>query len=139
MKSLRPIAALMCSVALGAASLSLAAPSAFAAAFGARADIPFSFQLEGKTFDAGAYRFEATPWQSVIAMVGPSGQTHLMMTSPLGNPNKSVDPKLIFIRSRGGLCLSEIWINSGPGGHKVPTPPAARGAHLEIALSLANH
>jgi len=126
-------------LAIGAASLMLAAPLAFAAPAGARADIPFEFQLDGRTFDAGAYRFEATQWNGVVALVDSDGRKHLMMTSPLGNPNAVAKPKLVFVQTRSGLSLSEIWTPAAPGGYRISIPPPARGARVEVALSLSNY
>jgi hypothetical protein len=106
-----------------------------AATIGARAQIPFAFQLNGKTFDAGNYKFESTQWHGVVAMVDAAGHKTLVASTPLGNPNTTVDPKLSFVRTKAGMSLSEVWINAGTGGYKLATPPAASGETVEVALA----
>lgn len=115
--------------------LAIGAMAVSAATSGARALIPFAFQSNGKTYEAGSYRFEATQWHGVVAMVDAAGHTTLMGTTPLGNPNKPVQAKLNFVRTKAGLSLSEVWINAGTGGYKLATPAAATGETVEVALA----
>ena len=115
--------------------LAIVAMVVSAAPIGARAQIPFAFQLNGKTFEAGTYRFEATPWNGIVAMEGPTGHKTLLLTTPMGNPYKPADPRLAFVRTKKGMSLSEVWMNTGPGGHKLATPRPAAGESVEIALA----
>ena len=115
--------------------LSVASASSINATI-ARADVPFAFVVSGKYFSSGEYRVEVGHWNGIIVLVDPSGSKHLMTVTPLGNPYKTVDPpRLSFIRTGSGLALSEVWVNGGMGGHKVPAPKPQTMERVEIALA----
>jgi hypothetical protein len=115
--------------------LSVASASSINATI-ARADVPFAFVVNGTYYASGQYQFEVGHWNGVIVLVDPSGSKHLMTVTPLGNPYKPVDtPRLSFIRTGAGMTLSEVWVNGGTGGHKLPTPKPQTTDKVEIALA----
>jgi len=114
--------------------------SAAPAHSGARADIPFAFQLNGKTFAPGVYTFASAPTRGMLTMTGPDGRQYMMMSSALGDPNKQVfDPRLSFVKTNNGLMLNEVWISAGFGGHRIQQPAPATGQRVEIALAMLRY
>jgi|WetSurMetagenome_2_1015567.scaffolds.fasta_scaffold492078_2 hypothetical protein len=118
--------------------LSAAAVLTSAASFNptiARAEVPFAFVANGKTFAPGNYQIEAGYWSGIIALVDASGNKHLMAVTPLGDPSMSVNPRLCFVRTGAGMALSEVWVSSGTGGQRLNGPKPLANDKVEIALA----
>jgi hypothetical protein len=115
-----------------AAVLLVTASVALAADARARAEVPFAFEANGRSFQPGTYYFESGVWHGVLAISDANGNKFLMAVVPMGNPNKPVTPQLRFVRTSAKCALSEVWMSSGAGGHKFTAP--APGTRVEIAL-----
>jgi hypothetical protein len=84
------------------------------------ANIPFDFQVRGKTMPAGKYmvsRDDLTSATRVQNLV--SGQSLVVLTHP-GKSSTREEPKLIFNHQGEEYALSEVWFPGGRLGYLAP-------------------
>ena len=110
---------LSCVLAAGVvAALALTGSPASAAEL--RADIPFSFQMGGKTLPAGIYQVSTS--QGVLGVHGYDGGAFVMTNRLEANGYLDTGwdaPTLVFERSGGEYLLVEVWTGSR-NGRKMP-------------------
>lgn len=89
-----------------------------------RADIPFSFQMGGKTLPAGTYQVSTS--QGVLGVTGYEGGAFVMTNRLEENGVETVwqGPTLVFEKSGGGYALTEVWTGSR-NGRKLPAASQA--------------
>jgi hypothetical protein len=101
-----------------AAVVALAGSPASAAEL--RAEIPFTFQMGGKTLPAGTYNVSTS--QGVLGVTGYEGGAFVMTNRLEANgylENGWQGPTLVFEKSGGGFVLIEVW-TGGRNGRKLP-------------------
>jgi hypothetical protein len=120
-------------VALVATAALAAAPSVFAADV-LKADVPFPFQVEGKTLPAGAYQFSIEVMSNVVDVHGgspPDAALAPILTRMAARPHPgpSEHAHIVFDKVGSTYTLSELWepgadgflvhITKGPHEHHV--------------------
>lgn len=101
-----------------AATLALAGSTASAADL--RADIPFSFQMGGKTLPAGTYQVSTS--QAVLGVRGYEGGVFVMTNRLEANGYLETvwqAPTLVFEKSGSSYVLIEVWTGNR-NGRKLP-------------------
>jgi hypothetical protein len=101
-----------------AASLALTGSPAAAAEL--RAQIPFAFQMGGKTLPAGTYQVSTS--QGVLGVHGYDGGVFVMTDRLESNGDQETawqNPTLVFERNGGDYRLIEVWTGSR-NGRKLP-------------------
>ncbi len=119
--------------ALVATAALAAAPSVFAADI-LKADVPFPFQVEGKTLPAGAYEFTIDMPSNQVQVHGgtpPVGAVALVVThlAPPPHPGPQEHAHLVFDKVGTTYTLAELWqpgtdgllvhVTKGPHEHHV--------------------
>jgi len=90
-----------------------------------RADIPFTFQLGGKTLPAGTYQVSTS--QGVLGVTGYDGGAFVMTNRLEANGYQETGwqaPTLVFERSGAEYVLVEVWTGSR-NGRKLPAASQA--------------
>ena len=111
------------------AAFAVALPAAASAqTLHVRADIPFSFQAEGKTLPAGRYEFTEIDNGAIVRVAGASGENAVLMPT-LTRVAAEVhghadDSHVVFDVVNGVHTLSEVW-SSGSDGFLVSVTKAA--------------
>ena len=91
---------------------------AFAAIADTRApvNIPFEFELHGKTLPAGRYEVATSTSSGVVSLVDPNGKQYASLSMPLGNPNAGkFDSKIVFVYDGDIYQLTEVWMREAVG------------------------
>jgi hypothetical protein len=133
--AVRVLAALALVVAFSATSLAFSANST-------PANIPFEFEVRGVKMPAGRYHFTAGPATGLVSIIAADGRQFAVGTTPLGDPNKPVQPKLVFRFDGAVYRLSEVWLSNDNVGKAVPQPKSAditasngtKAKRVEVAL-----
>jgi hypothetical protein len=102
-------------IAAGVAAV-LALAGSPAAAADLRAEIPFSFQMGGKTLPAGTYQVSTS--QAVLGVTGHEGGAFVMTNRLEANGYLETgweDPTLVFERKNGDYVLVQVWTGSRNG------------------------
>lgn len=90
-----------------------------------RADIPFTFQMGGKTLPAGIYQVSTS--QGVLGVHGYDGGAFVMTNRLEANGYQDMgwqDPTLVFERKGGDYVLVEVWTGSR-NGRRLPSGTVA--------------
>jgi hypothetical protein len=85
-----------------------------------KATVPFAFTLGNETMPAGEYYVERMPRGFGLMIFSPVGPGRGFATTPLGNPNATSDPRLVFEKTGGVYRLAEVWLAGSFGGNRVP-------------------
>lgn len=110
---------------------SMIAMTASAAPYGStRANIPFDFDLAGKTMPAGRYEFRPGDFGGTLDVTGPQGKVTVIAV-PAGNPNSATDPQLVFDKTDSGYRLKRVWVTGVPVGSEIPAPKSAKAVSAQ--------
>lgn len=96
-----------------------------------KAEIPFAFQMGGKTYAPGTYSVGASVAKGMIAVTDASGQSRLAFVVSTGSEWDWSNSKLRFVNEGGVLTLSEVHLNTVV--YQVIAPKRA-SRPMEIAL-----
>lgn len=94
------------------------------------ANIPFSFNVAGKTFPAGSYtvtRLNPQSDKAALAIRSADGQlSKIVITTPVHGAHAEETSKLIFNRYADQYFLSQVWTPADSTGLAVPQSRAER-------------
>ena len=128
-----PVAAFVVMTAPGAAASDLAA---------ARVSVPFAFDLNGKQFEAGHYRFESRPGSGILTLAPENGAPHMLLGRPLSNAEKNFESKLVFYFVDNTYYLAEVWFAGSSASRGLPvkkeiaiTAKNGKVKRIEVALN----
>ncbi len=100
----------------------LIALSGISAAYGAdlvRAEIPFAFQVAGKTLPPGEYEFQIDRSKDMVEVLGankgPGALENIITTLAVPAHSNSEDAHIVFDRVGNTYILSEIWRPNAEG------------------------
>lgn len=105
-------------VAVALLAAVVAAGPCYAQATGVQGNVPFAFQVGGKTMPAGEYRVErvSIPDESILIIrCTDSGDAALAPTLSVDAKNGAAQPKLVFHKYRNIYFLSEVWTGDTRG------------------------
>ena len=104
----------------------------------ARADIPFTFQVGGKSLPAGQYTLVGNPGSLIMTVQGASGQPSVMTFA--GPCHKTVGPdvaKLTFNVYGNVRFLKDVWIPDGSGRSLTTSKAEREAAKAHTAYEVA--
>lgn len=119
-------------------SLLLVAGSAIAQTVHVRADIPFNFAVENKTYPAGAYTIGTIGDSDtkVLLLQAEDGNTSMTILSNAAENRMPADKtKLVFSRYGNQYFLSQLWLNGATRGHQLPKSNREK----EVAKAMARN
>ena len=99
----------------------------------ARADIPFAFEVNGKTMPAGMYTVSAGS-NRALTITDNNGHFAITFSQPTESRHDVEQPKLVFHRTGSRYDLTELYFSSGRSGYQLPAPKHA-GDMVEVALT----
>ncbi len=117
----------------------LVAAAGIASAQTMKADVPFSFQVGGKTFASGLYRVQLSGDRVVIAILAEKSNRGMLTTTyPGGDPKASWrasgQPVLSFRCSGGECALTSVWMGvPGDPALGIPAPSLRKDAPVTTA------
>jgi hypothetical protein len=94
-----------------------------------KADIPFAFQVEGKTLPAGQYTIERvwSNYTDLLAIRGDKNHSQaLFVTESIQKLQPSKDTQLVFDRIGNHYFLKDIWTVGATLGREVPEAKAEK-------------
>src|SRR5579864_8266273 len=89
-------------------------------------DVPFNFVAGGRSLPAGEYRVSrAFLWSDDGWSSRSSKHSAVFITNEVRSPNKAHKPSMVFIHTRDGYSLAQIWI-SEHAGHELQLSPSVK-------------
>jgi len=96
-----------------------------------RAEIPFAFQMAGKTYAPGTYFFSASVEKGMVAITDADGNSRLSFAVSTGSAWDWSNSKIVFVNDGGVKRVSEIHANTVV--YEVFKPKRA-ATNVQIAL-----
>jgi hypothetical protein len=101
-----------------------------------KAEIPFDFVVDGTIARAGTYKFQDTGMRNVLGLVDSGNRwLKLMPGIPVGNPNGTQAPRVVFLKQGATYTLSQVWMNGRPGCQF--NQPKSDPGHVHVAINLS--
>ncbi len=89
-------------------------------------DVPFNFVAGGKSLPAGEYRVSrAFVWDDGGWRIRGSKDSAAVMTNEVESLHKAHRPSMVFVQTRDGYSLVQIW-TSEHEGHQLQLMPSVR-------------
>jgi hypothetical protein len=97
-----------------------------------KADVPFKFVAEGKTYDAGSYDLRILNNDELVEVRGPSKIAGVVPVMTRLSDTGGGEPRLVFDKVGDTYYLSEVWLSHADGFLTY----AAKGPHTHHVVHL---
>ena len=77
-----------------------------------KAEIPFAFQMGGRTYPAGTYVFSASAEKGMVAITDADGHSRFSFAVSTGDAWDWSDSKIVFVNDGGVKRVSEVHANT---------------------------